>query len=176
MIFAALQAPASTPTPLPEIRDIAPPIDVFPYPLWMVIAAAIATLVVIGAGVWWFARWRKRRPAAAPPTPRAAALRDLDALRDQVELLDPYAFSIAVSDVLRRFVTAQFGLPATQQTSPEFLASISGATRFTDAGRELLGGFLERCDLIKFAHVTATAADSSMLLESAVAFVQGARS
>jgi hypothetical protein len=75
--------------------------------------------------------------------------------------------------VLRAYVGAAYGLHAPRQTSPEFLASISGYEKFTDADRSLLAGFLERCDLIKFAHVDADATDSERLLESAVGFVQG---
>ena len=174
-MIAALQTPP-TPAPAPSpIRDIAPPIDVFPYPAWMVVVASVVALALLGLVVWLLVRRWRRRPPAPPPTPRAIALRDLERLREKVELLDPYAFSIAVSDVLRGYITGQFGLPAAQQTSPEFLASIAGASQFTDAGRELLARFLERCDLIKFAHISATSAGSSELLTSAIAFVQGAR-
>jgi hypothetical protein len=47
---------------------------------------------------------------------------------------------------------------------------------FTAGDRTLLGHFLEKCDLIKFARVQATSADNSDLVESALAFVQGGRS
>jgi Domain of unknown function (DUF4381) len=160
---------------VPEIRDIAPPIDVFPYPLWMVIAAAVLALIVLGLVVWLIVRTIKRRPPPPPLTPRAQAIRELEALRSKVEKLEPYAFSIEVSDVLRRFITAQYGLHATQQTSPEFLAAISRAPEFSNEDRVLLERFLERCDLIKFAHIDATQADSSELLRSAIGFVQGGR-
>ena len=36
---------------------------------------------------------------------------------------DPYAFSIQVSDILRLYVSLQFNVHATEQTSPEFLAA-----------------------------------------------------
>ena len=68
---------------------------------------------------------------------------------------------------------AKFRLPATKQTSPEFLAAISGSPMFTESDRTLLGHFLEKCDLIKFARLQATSADNSELVESALAFVQG---
>ena len=169
---------AATPPPqpaVPEIRDIAPPIDVFPYPLWMVLTALAIVLIVFGVATWLLVRWIKRRPAPPPPTPRAIALRELEALRAQVERMDPYAFSIAVSDVLRTYVSVQYNRRATQQTSPEFLASLAGSPRFTDDDRALLAQFLEHCDLIKFARIDATSADSSELLGSAIAFVQAAR-
>jgi hypothetical protein len=163
--------PASTP-PV-EIRDIAPPIDVFPYPLWVVILAGGVAAAVLGVLIWLLVRWLRRPPKTPPPLPREVALGALEQLRSQVRVMEPYAFSIAVSDVLRAYVGAAYGLHAPRQTSPEFLASISGYEKFTDADRTLLAGFLERCDLIKFAHVDADATDSEKLLESAVGFVQG---
>jgi len=165
-----------SPPAVPEIRDIAPPIDVFPYPLWMVLTALGIALMVLGLAVWLFIRWWKKRPKSAPPTPRVIAMRELDSLRARIESIEPYRFSIVVSDVLRGFIAAQYGLRATRQTSPEFLASIANARQFTEDDRTLLAKFLEHCDLIKFAHIDATSADSSELLRSAIAFVQGVRS
>jgi hypothetical protein len=171
-----LQTPAAPSQPqLPEIHDIAHPVDVFPWPLWMIVAAALVALVMIGLLVWAIVLYLRRRPPAPPPTPRMIAMRELEQLRVQVEKLDPYAFSVKVSDVLRTFIEAHFGLRATQQTSPEFLASISGAAQFSDNDRELLAQFLERCDLIKFARIDASSTDSTILLERAIAFVQGVR-
>jgi hypothetical protein len=47
---------------------------------------------------------------------------------------------------------------------------------FSESDRSLLGHFLEKCDMIKFARMQATSADNSELVESALAFVQGGRS
>jgi Domain of unknown function (DUF4381) len=171
-----IQAPSAPAQPqLPEIRDIAAPVDVFPWPLWMVLVAMAVVLLIIGLiafGIVWYVR---RRPAGPPPSPRMIAMRDLEQLRTQIATLDPYVFSVKVSDILRTFVEAQFGLRATHQTSPEFLASLSESREFSDKDRELLAQFLERCDLIKFAHIEASSTDSAILHERAVAFVQGAR-
>jgi hypothetical protein len=118
----------------------------------------------------------RRRPAPPPPTPAAIALRELEKLRSKARDTEPYLFSVAVSDVLRTFISdAKFRLPATKQTSPEFLAAISGSPLFTAGDRTLLGHFLEKCDLIKFARIQATSTDNSDLVESALAFVQGGR-
>src|SRR4029434_7896500 len=104
---------------------------------------------------------------------RMIAMRELDLLRPQVQTLDPYEFSVKVSDVLRTFIEAQYGLRATHQTSPEFLASLAESKEFSEGDRDLLAQFLERCDLIKFARVDASSTDSAILHERAVAFVQG---
>ncbi len=179
-MIAALLAVLSTPAPsaapatppLPEIKDIAPPLDVWPYPLWMTLTAAALALLVLGVLVWLFVRWRKNRPATPPPTPRELAQGSLEQLRAQVAVMDPYAFSFAVSDVLRSYIGAQFGLHAREQTSPEFLAEIFQAGRFSDADRDLLAQFLVHCDMIKFARIHATSTDSANLLDSAVLFVR----
>lgn len=172
----AVQTPPPQPTPaLPEIRDIAPPVDVFPWPPWMVALAIFLIVVVLGLVAWLVIRAHKRRPAPPPPTPRSMALRELEALRAEVSRLDPHEFSVRVSDVLRGYIEAQFGLRAKEQTSPEFLASLSGAKQFGEDDRELLARFLEKCDLIKFARIDASSEDSAALLASAVAFVQGGR-
>ena len=178
-LLAVLATPApaaapATPAP-PEIKDIAPPVDVWSYPMWMTLTAAGVALLLVGLLVWLFVRWRKSRPAAPPPTPRELALGNLEQLRAQVPVLEPYAFSFAVSDVLRAYIGAQFGLHAREQTSPEFLAEISQAGRFSDADRHLLAEFLVHCDMIKFARIHATSADSAKLLDSAIVFVRGGR-
>jgi hypothetical protein len=120
-------------------------------------------------------RWVRNRPAPPPPTPRAVALRELERLRGEVDRLEPYSFSIAVSDVLRRFIGAQYSLHAQQQTSPEFLSAIGSSSRFSAEDQQLLAHFLERCDLLKFARIDATSDESRELLGRAVAFVQGGR-
>ena len=64
---------AQTPALVPQIKDIAPPVYVFPYPYWMV-ALAIALLLAILVGASWLIRnWLKNRPA---PTPHALERRE----------------------------------------------------------------------------------------------------
>lgn len=160
-------------SPTQELAPIAPPVYVFPYPPWMVASAVIASLLVVSAIVWAIVRHIKNRPQPPPPTPREVALAALDALQNRVAHVEPYPFSIEVSDVLRRYVEAEFRVRATQQTSPEFLAAASASPRFSPADKTLLSSFLEKADLIKFAHIAAGSADSEQLLEEARHFVEG---
>ncbi len=165
--------PGATPAPV-EIRDIAPPIDVFPYPPWMVATAVAIGVILLCLVIWFVVSLIRRRPPPIPPSPTAIAIRELEKLRARVKEIEPYGFSVAVSDVLRTFISnAKFSLPATKQTSPEFLAAIANAHLFSESDRSLLGRFLEKCDMIKFARVDATSADNTELVESALAFVQG---
>ena len=97
----------------------------------------------------------------------------LQRARGEISKLTPYQFSIRVSDILRRYVVEEYQLPVTRQTSVEFLEALAKASPFSEDERSLLGDFLNRCDLIKFARYEATTADSELLLEEATRFVQG---
>ena len=163
--------PAASPTP--AIHDIRPPLDVFPYPMWMVVTAGAIAVAILASIVTGIVLAAKRRPKAPPPTAREMALRRLKEAEADLATTEPYAFSIRVSDILRRYVSEQYHLRATEQTSPEFLAAAARSPHFTKADKDLLASFLDHCDLIKFAHVEATAADSKGLLEQAVYFVKG---
>ena len=173
MILAASQPESPPPDPLAGLRANVPPVDV-PWPAWMWWAIGVGSAVALGLLIWLVIWLRSRRPAAPVPTPRTIALRALEALRAHVREFDPYAFSVQISDVLRTYVSGQFGLHATSQTSPEFLASIAESPRFTDEDRKLLAAFLDRCDMLKFARVEAHAEENGELLGAAAAFVQGA--
>lgn len=170
-------APVSTAPPAPEleIRDIAPPVDAFPYPPWMIAGAAALCALVLAALIWLLIRWLRNRPVPAPPSARATALKRLETLRNDIQKLDAYSFSIAVSEILRTFVTAHFGLQAVQQTSSEFLAAAAHSDRFSEEDRSLLARFMAKCDLIQFARIPASEDDSLELLSSAIAFVQATR-
>ena len=154
-----------------EFHDIAPPVDYSLIPPWLVFVIAFVVLSLLGLVVWWF--MRRQKPESPAMLPREIALGELDQIRCEIETMTPYQFSIRVSDILRRYVTQQYGLPATQQTSMEFLAAAAKAPSFSPDDKSLLEDFLNRCDLIKFAKYEATVSDSELLLGEAIRFVKG---
>jgi hypothetical protein len=156
-----------------DIHEIAPPVDYSLVPPWVIFCGIALALALVGLIGWWI-RKRSRR-AQPPPSPRARALAELSRIGQEIETMTPYEFSIAVSDILRRYVTEQFQLPVTRQTSVEFLNMIAKSSPFSSDETALLGDFLGRCDLIKFARYDATPHDSSLLLEEAMQFVQGGK-
>lgn len=167
------QIPSQLPAQVPEIKDIAPPVYVFPYPYWMVALIAVALLAIVAAAVWFIWKRIKNRPVPPPPTPSEIALRALENARFQIQTETPYAFSIIVSDILRTYITSQFSLPATKQTSQEFLSALGSFARFSESEKSLLAAFLDKCDLVKFARIESSSADSEMLLQEAARFVEG---
>jgi hypothetical protein len=155
-----------------EFHDISPPVDYSLVPPWVIYSIVALGLILIAAIAYWFWKWQSRRPAIVR-TPREMALDRLEAARVEIERETPYRFSIRVSDILRRFVTEQYKLPLTRQTSVEFLNTLARRKEFSEDDKSLLTDFLNRCDLIKFARYDATTADSELLLEEAFRFVKG---
>ena len=156
-----------------EFHDIAPPVDYSLIPAWLVFVAVFVALSVLGLIVWLIGR--RRKPAPPPKLPRQIALEELDRISGEIERVSPYQFSIRVSDILRKYVTQQYGVPATRQTSIEFLTAVAKASPFSEEEASLLEDFLNRCDLIKFARYEATTSDSKLLLDEAIRFVKGAQ-
>ena len=154
-----------------EFHDIVPPVDYSLIPPWVIFVGVFVGLTLAGLLGWWIARKRKR--AQPPKLPRQRAIEALERLGEQIETMTAYQFSIRVSDILRRYVTEQYALPLTLQTSVEFLNALRNSVAFADDEKSLLGDFLNRCDLIKFARYDATPADSQLLLEEALRFVKG---
>ncbi len=154
-----------------EFHDIAPPVDYSLVPPWLIFVATFAGLILLGWVVWLI--WRKRKQPQSPKLPRDTALDALEQISTEIERISPYRFSIRVSDILRRYVTEQYALPVTRQTSVEFLNALTNSSPFSEEETRLLENFLNRCDLIKFARYNATTADSRSLLEEATRFVKG---
>jgi hypothetical protein len=156
-----------------DIHEIAPPVDYSLIPPWVVYCGLALALIVIGLISWWI-RNRLRRPKPEQ-SPRDRAVQRLEYAALEMETVTPYQFSIRVSDILRQYVTEQYQLPVTRQTSVEFLAALAKASPFSEDEKSLLEDFLNRCDLIKFARYDATIEDSHLLLEEATRFVQGGK-
>ena len=156
-----------------DIHEIAPPVDYSLVPPWVIYAGIVLGIAVLGVIGWWI-RKRSLRPKPEQ-SPRDRALQELNRVRGEMEILTPYQFSIRVSDVLRRYVTEQYHLPVTRQTSVEFLSLLAKASPFSEDEKSLLEDFLNRCDLIKFARYDATTEDSHLLLEEATRFVEGGK-
>ncbi|HEY5768987.1 MAG TPA: DUF4381 family protein [Terrimicrobium sp.] len=156
------------PTPAP-IHDIAGPVWLFPYPVWVVVAAALALLTLVGL-VFWLTR--RKRPAPVL-TPRQRALAALEQLRREGPETDPYAFGVKISDALRTYIRDQHGVDALTRTSVEFLEALRENAVFTENEKAALSEFLESVDLLKYARLPAAADEIQALLDAAERLVRG---
>ena len=85
---------------------------------------------------------------------------------------DAREFSIAVSDVVRRYIEERFAVTATHRTTEEFLHDLLESSHAPLARhRALLSEFLQQCDLVKFAGMSLTLQNMESLHHSARAFV-----
>ncbi len=154
-----------------EFKPFASPYDIPFLPLWAVITLTILATLIGVALIWWLQkRWKKSH--TPPPPPRQAALESLNALQPHIETDAPSEFTVEVASVLRRFVVGQYGIPATRQTSQEFLQSLAQSAAFSESDQTLLKSFLDKSDLIEFAKLQATSEDNRDLWEKAREFVQ----
>jgi hypothetical protein len=161
--------------PAKELRPITPPEDVPAPPSWarwlpwIGIGVALAGLVAGG--------WGLRRRLSTPPRPLAPhewAARELDRLEALrlAEAGDPERYHTLLSDVVRVYLERRFSLPASQQTTAEFLETMRRSPQLTSAQQGLLRDFLERCDMAKFARHAPPPEECRAVATMARAFVQ----
>lgn len=158
-------APAPTPAPL---HDIAGPVWFLPYPVWMLVAAAVALLGIAVFAVWIYRRIRQ----PGPLTLRQRALAALAKLRGDISQADSYEFGIRVSDVLRTYIRDQSGLDAVTKTSLEFLEVLRNNPAFAENEKAALSEFLSAADLMKYARQSAGREEMSGLLNIAERLVR----
>jgi hypothetical protein len=163
-----MMPPTAPATPAP-IHDIAGPVWFFPYPAWMVVAAGLAFLALVGLLFWLT---RRKRPAPVL-TARERALAALRELRGEASEADPYVFGVRVSDALRTYIRDQHGLDAVTRTSVEFLEVLRDNAAFTNNEKTAISEFLESVDLLKYARQAAAAEEIRILLEIAERVVRG---
>ena len=121
-----MMPPTAQATPAP-IHDIAGPVWFFPYPAWMVVAAGLAFLALVGL-IFWYTRRKRPTPVLSARERALAALREL---RGEASEVDPYGFGVRVSDALRTYIRDQHGLDAVTRTSVEFLEVLRDNAAFS---------------------------------------------
>jgi hypothetical protein len=163
-----MMPPTAQATPAP-IHDIAGPVWFFPYPAWMVVAAGLAFVALIGF-IFWYTRRKRPAPVLSARERALAALREL---RGEASEVDPYGFGVRVSDALRTYIRDQHGLDAVTRTSVEFLEVLRDNAAFSSNEKGAISEFLESVDLLKYARQAAAAEEIRTLLEIAERVVRG---
>jgi hypothetical protein len=172
-VLSIALSPASTALAAAEavedIRDIRGPKYLFPP--WL-LPAVIAGAVLLALGAYGIWRWLRRRRRPRVLLPFEIALQRLEEMRALMQPADAREFSIAVSDVVRRYIEERFGATATHRTTEEFLHDLLESSHAPLARhRALLSDFLQQCDLVKFAGMSLTLHNMESLHHSARAFV-----
>ena len=155
-----------------DLRDIKGPLSLarswWAVLLWVLLAAVLAG----GAAYYLYRRRRGPEPESRPAVPRAPsrpfhelALEALRALEKSslLERGQVKEYHVRISEIIRRYIEGQFEVPALELTTGEVADGMRQAALGT-AITEPFRGFLERCDLVKFAKLRPGAEDSRELM------------
>ena len=133
-----------------DIRDIKPLMAISNPWLW--IWLALGLIVVVAAAVYVIRRIRQSAQTANAVPLEPAHVRARRKLEAALALLaQPKEFVTTVSDTLRFYIEESFALRAPERTTEEFLNELTDTSVLTDAQKSSLAGFLQQCDLVKFA-------------------------
>lgn len=109
-----------------------------------------------------------------PVPPHEIALNALAKLRQKgwIETLQIEPFYVELSGIVRRYLEARFGLRAPERTTEEFIRDALTSKKLSDTHRELVAGFLEQSDLVKFARHAPGQPEMRNALDSAERLVR----
>lgn len=138
---------------------------------WVMIGLfAIAILVLIFAIYSTIERKQKEKPAEPA---HIRALRKLDRFRGEKHWKpeNQKAFYSGVTDALREYIAARFGVGAMEMTTAEIFDALKGAEDIPEDLYAEMKDLFERADFVKFAKYTAPDEDNKRVLPEAVRFV-----
>lgn len=158
-----------------DIKDIKPPLKA-PYTLrdflpWILLAIALGLIGVLG---WFYLRNRKRNkpliklPVRAAKPPHLVAIEELELLKkEQVwQKGQVKEYYTRLTDILRTYFEARFGIMAAEMTSDEILSAVRDFIQ--DAGMmNDLRKVLSLSDMAKFAKAQPVAAENELSLSYA---------
>lgn len=152
-VFVRSVLPADTTLRVPKPPRAPVAVSVFDWrPL--VIAAAILALAALIAWLVW--RWRRR--AHAPLTPYAWAERELERIAQTGwDTTDPTRYGVAVTEVLRGYLSRTFPVARLSETTSELAASLQDVSAIPG---ERAIPLLDAADLVKFAQRSMTTEDA----------------
>jgi hypothetical protein len=168
-------APALPHPKLPDAREIASP------PAWWV-PWAIGGLVVIFLGIIAWLLLRPKPAAHIPPRqPICSCLRALNELRGRVDFVPPAETSHRVSQILRRYLSERYAVPAISRTTPEIFSGLREfepgvpIPRAQGVWKERFAPVAQWCDELSFMPVPATAQAALALIDQTIAKVEEER-
>lgn len=138
------------------------------------VAGGLALAGLIALAVWMMVRYRRSHDPEYmyKDPPHIVALRKLDKYRGNAMWVPEKqkAFYSGITDALREYISARYGIGAMEMTTAEIFADM----KETDAPAALLDelkDLFERADFVKFAKFVASDEDNASSLPVAVRFV-----
>ena len=142
--------------------------EIFPYLLGFWVVA----LLIAGLVAWLIARRKAQEGPAFREPAHITALRKLDKYRgDKFWAPEKQkVFYSGVTDALREYIVARYGVGAMEMTTAEIFEGLKGTDIPVELYEEMKDLF-ERADFVKFAKFTASKEENATVLPQAVRFV-----
>ncbi len=163
-----------------DVRDIRPfPVSDPLIWVWALIAGVFAGLAFLA-----LRGEKKKTEPAAPPLPVAPRRESLaDAMERVKRIVDAPPTERAkireahftIAEAVRRFVEERWEIPATRQTTEEFLRDVSQRSTYRGGGMSLLPVVLEACDRVKWSGEGAGPQDTLEVARLALDFFAASR-
>lgn len=154
---------------LSDIKDIKGPISFWNIN-WLLV---FVVLVFIAVFVIAYIIYNKRKYKKPVRFPHETALEEIEACRAAfLRGGNAKDYHVGISDTIRRYIERVFNLRAPEMTTEEFLNSVKDSTGLSPEQKGLLGGFMNACDLVKFAKYVPERAEIETVYLAAKKFVE----
>lgn len=139
-----------------QFRDVKGPVELPVSRTWAWTGWVAGGLFIAGMAVplgTWLVRRAKRPAATVVIAAHEWAFDELQRLIDDRLIEDGliHEFYFRLSMIVRQYIEMRFSLMAPERTTEEFLEEVQGSDALGLEHRGMLRGFLQACDLVKFA-------------------------
>lgn len=172
MKVTTIQIDTATYTPHDIKGQITYPVTFAEVLPWVLGTIGLAALVLLA--IYLIRRYsRKGQDGKSKDPPYVVALRGLDRYRgDKFWAPDKQkTFYSGVTDTLKEYMDAEFGVDAPEMTTAELFTALKGREDITPEMYEHLKGLFETADFVKFAKMTVPPEENAGVLPTAVKFV-----
>ena len=156
-----------------DIKNVAAPVQTQSrWWIWLVVIAGVGTMAVVVL-IWLRRRGKDKLERVFKPAHEIAyqRLRELVA-RDLVGAGRTKEFYEGISDIVRRYIEHRFDLKAPERTTEEFLQEAGSTSLLSDDHKEMLGKFLQHCDMVKFARYGPTKEEIQKTFDLTMEFIE----
>ncbi len=165
----------------PALRDLKKQAEIPEPTRWLLWGIVVLSVCVLCAIFWHFWRRRRRKPVALTPAQRQDLLElaEID-LRNLLAQGFPESgkekqFYVLLSDIIKRILSAGYGIHTAEQTTSEIMEALNRKTVPGSEEEKKIESFLLRCDVVKFAKYVPSGNEHASATEDALRILAGAR-
>jgi hypothetical protein len=165
----------------PALRDLKKQAEIPEPTRWLLWGIVVLSICVLCAIFWHFWRRRRRKPVALTPAQRQDLLElaEID-LRNLLAQGFPESgkekqFYVLLSDIIKRILSAGYGIHTAEQTTSEIMEALNRKTVPGSEEAKKIESFLLRCDVVKFAKYVPSGNEHASATEDALRILAGVK-